>query len=194
MMGIHLGKRVGSPRLLSPAVAAESKYRGCTVEQVLPARRGADGGSVHPSTSTRRRQFASASFGTYASVARKRGAERIGGRASCGPFPRCVAVQVAQQGSARERMHTVHTHTQRRPLSSRDGFGGGQHFPHSDQVRQSVIRCAIFGCSTFAASLNVYARLAAAEPSRPCSKLLTLHRFVVYSSVSTIIVGQQLLR
>ena len=134
MMGLRLGRRVGSPRLLSPAVALDNKRRGCVVEQVLPATRGASAGGVRSSTSHPRRQFASASFGTNASVARKRGAERIGVRGGYGSFPRCVAVQVAQQGSARDRMHT---HTQRRLLSSRDGFGGGQHFPHSDQVRQS---------------------------------------------------------
>lgn len=141
MMGLHLGKMVGSPRLLSPAFAAENKHRGFTsVEQVLvlPATTGAIGDSRHPSTSHPRRQFASAAIGTHANVTRKRGVERIGARSSFGPLPPCVAVQVAQQqGSARNRIHTA-VHTQRRLLSSRDGFGGGQHFPHSDQVRQSL--------------------------------------------------------
>lgn len=133
-MGFHLGKRVGSSRLLCPA---ESKHRGFTVKplQALPARRGASGGSVHPSTSHPRGLSASGSSGTHVSIVRKRGAERIGARGCCGPFPPCLAVQVAQQGSARRSTHTAHTHSQRRLLSSRDGFGRGQHFPHSDQVQ-----------------------------------------------------------
>lgn len=124
MMVLNLGKWMGSSRLLSPAVAAENSRRG-----FVTARRGASCGSVHP-----RRPFASASSGTHTNVARKRGVELIGVRGSCGPMMPCVSVQVAHDSARPRVLAAVHTHTQRRQLSSRDGFGGGQHFPHSDQV------------------------------------------------------------
>lgn len=140
-MGLHIGRRMVSPRNLSQGVAAEarsarqSRTRAISVDFALTGNRGMSD-SVHASRP--RHSSASTPYARSSKSARKRGLELVGAKGSCSLFhtlrtSKCVPVQVGS------RPPRVQLEQQRRLFGSRDEFGGGQHFPHSDQVRKGYI-------------------------------------------------------
>ncbi len=147
-MGLHVGRRIVSPRSLSGGVAADtwsasvrqSRTRGIGVDFSRTGKRGLMmSDSVHPSRS--RHSFASTPYARSTNSARKRGLELVGAKGSYSPFhtlrtSKCAPVQVGSR-PARVQVH-LEQHQYRRLSGSRDGFGGGQHFPHSDQVWQEL--------------------------------------------------------
>lgn len=162
--GLGLGKRVGS-RLRCPAIAAgewsarrsharglagTAAVSGTSCETVLPARQLL---LLHPRHAFATAAAVASSSCESTSVARRRGVEQGRAKGNCGSLAtlrtssKCVSVR-ADAILSRAASHPPSTHTQqhhrrrrqqeqRRLLSSRDGFGGGQHFPHSDQVPHS---------------------------------------------------------